>query len=48
VIAHVCSFRPGAVIELEVRRGSERKVFKVKLGLRPPELDAPVPDDPIP
>ena len=38
MINHVCTFRPGAVIELEVQRGGERKTFKVKLGTRP--LDA--------
>jgi S1-C subfamily serine protease len=45
VIAHVCSFRPGAVIEMEVQRGSERKVFKIKLGTRPPdnEMQTPLP-----
>ncbi len=51
VVAHICSFRPGAIIELEVRRGSELKTFKVKLACRPPELDAPIPrpiDPPIP
>jgi S1-C subfamily serine protease len=39
VVAHICSFRPGAIVELEVQRGGERKVFKVKLIARPPELD---------
>lgn len=39
VIEHVCSFRPGAVIEMEVQRGSERKVLHVKLASRPPESD---------
>ena len=39
VIAHITSFRPGAVVTIEVRRGSERKVFKVKLACRPAELD---------
>ena len=45
VIAHVCSFRPGAIIEMEVQRGSERKVFKIKLGTRPPdnEIQTPLP-----
>jgi S1-C subfamily serine protease len=38
VIDHVCTFRPGAVIEVEVQRGTERKAFKIKLGTRP--LDA--------
>jgi S1-C subfamily serine protease len=37
VIDHVCTFRPGAVIEVEVKRGSENKTFKVKLGTRPPD-----------
>lgn len=51
VIAHITSFRPGAVVEIEVQRGSERKTFKVKLACRPPELDlqnrypVPVPID---
>lgn len=40
VIAHITSFRPGAVVEIEVQRGSERKRFKVKLACRPAELDA--------
>jgi S1-C subfamily serine protease len=39
VIAHVCSFRPGAVIEMEVQRGSERKAVKLTLGCRPLESD---------
>jgi S1-C subfamily serine protease len=42
VIAHITSFRPGAVVEVEVQRGPERKTFKVKLGCRPPELDYPL------
>ncbi len=41
VIAHITSFRPGAVVEIEVQRGNERKTFKVKLASRPPELDLP-------
>ncbi len=41
VIAHICSFRPGAVVEIEVQRGTERKTVKVKLGCRPAELDLP-------
>jgi S1-C subfamily serine protease len=49
VVAHICSFRPGAIVEIEVQRGDEKKVFKVKLGLRPAELDQyPVPTDPPP
>lgn len=39
VISHICSFRPGAVVEIEVQRGSQRKTFKVKLASRPVELD---------
>lgn len=35
VIDHVCTFRPGATIEVEVKRGDERKAFKVTLGTRP-------------
>ena len=41
VVAHVTSFRPGAVIAIEVQRGGDRKTFKLKLASRPPELDAP-------
>jgi S1-C subfamily serine protease len=41
VVAHICSFRPGAVVEIEVQRGTERKTFKVKLASRPLELDLP-------
>jgi S1-C subfamily serine protease len=44
VITHVCSFRPGAVIEIEVQRGNERKVFKLKLAARP--LTLPLPNSP--
>ncbi len=50
VIDHVCSFRPGAVIEVEVRRNGESRIFSVKLAARPPEADRgryppPLPDD---
>jgi S1-C subfamily serine protease len=50
VVAHITSFRPGAVVEIEVQRGSERKTFKVKLAERPPELDNPsrIPGVPLP
>ncbi|QJW98910.1 PDZ domain-containing protein [Frigoriglobus tundricola] len=41
VVAHICSFRPGAVVEVEVQRGSEKKTVRVKLTCRPPELDQP-------
>ena len=46
VIDHVCTFRPGAIIEVEVKRGTERKVFKVKLGTRPPDLGRTFPNYP--
>jgi S1-C subfamily serine protease len=42
VISHICSFRPGSVVEIEVQRGAERKTFKVKLGCRPEALDHPI------
>lgn len=37
VISHVCTFRPGAVVEIEVARGAERKTYRVKLATRPVE-----------
>lgn len=49
VVAHICSFRPGAVVELEVQRGNQRKTFKVKLASRPLELDlnGRIPNPPV-
>jgi S1-C subfamily serine protease len=49
VVTQVTSYRPGAVVEIEVQRGSERKTFRVKLAARPPEADSPrnVPGGPI-
>jgi S1-C subfamily serine protease len=41
VVAHVCSFRPGAVVEIEVMRGKDRKTVKLKFGTRPLDLDTP-------
>lgn len=41
VVAHICSFRPGSVVEIEVQRANVRKVFKVRLTERPLELDYP-------
>lgn len=41
VVTHICSFRPGAIIEIEVERAGERKIFKMKLTARPPEYDNP-------
>lgn len=43
---HICSFRPGAILEIEVKRGDEKKVFHVKLATRPLQLDYP--DEPMP
>jgi S1-C subfamily serine protease len=52
VIAQVTSYRPGAVVEIEVQRGGDRKTVKVKLACRPQELDEhrhyPVEPVPIP
>ena len=50
VIAHITSFRPGAVVEIEVQRGAEKKTFKVKLACRPADLDLPsrYPGQPFP
>jgi S1-C subfamily serine protease len=50
VIAHVCSFRPGAIVEIEVKRGNQRKTVKVKLACRPERLDPPgtIPGHPRP
>ena len=48
VINHVVTFRPGAVIEVEVDRSGERKVFKVKLGTRPLDAEHSVPYPPTP
>ena len=49
VVANICSYRPGAVVEIEVRRGTENKVFKVVLATRPPETDVPgrIPGQPV-
>ena len=35
VVNHVCSYRPGALVEVEVERAGERKVYKLKLAVRP-------------
>src|SRR5262245_25495683 len=29
IVAHICSFRPGAIIEIEVKRGMERRIVHV-------------------
>lgn len=49
VINHVVTFRPGSVIEVEVDRSGERKVFRVKLGVRPADagrVPSPIPFPP--
>jgi S1-C subfamily serine protease len=43
VAEHIGTFRPGSTLKVEVRRGSERKTFSVRLGVRPPEFPAPPP-----
>lgn len=49
VIAQVCSYRPGSVIEFEVDRGGERVVFKMTLVPRPDGFGAiPIPGSPAP
>lgn len=45
VIDHVCTFRPGARIEVEVKRGEERKTFKITLGTRPADAGRSYPQD---
>lgn len=53
VVAQITGYRPGAVVEIEVARGTEKKVFKVKLAVRDPAIDSgrlpgnpnPFPDD---
>ncbi|HJZ56703.1 MAG TPA: PDZ domain-containing protein [Gemmataceae bacterium] len=50
LVTHICSYRPGAVVEVEVRRDGERKVFQVTLTVRPPQLDPvpiPIPTEPF-
>lgn len=37
VIAHVTQYRPGATIEVEVKRGTEHKTFKLTLAAKPPD-----------
>lgn len=39
VIDRVCSYRPGAVVEIEFERNGSRQTAKVTLVARPPELD---------
>jgi serine protease Do len=41
VVEHICDFRPGTVLRVEVRRNGEAKRFTVRLGVRPAELPPP-------
>ncbi|MCS6865328.1 MAG: PDZ domain-containing protein [Gemmataceae bacterium] len=41
IVAHICTYRPGAIVEIEVQRGTTRKTVKVKLATRPARLDNP-------
>lgn len=41
IVAHICTYRPGAIVEIEVQRGTARKTVKVKLATRPARLDNP-------
>ena len=40
VVAHVQTYRPGAVVEVEVERAGRREVFKLRLVPRPSDFDA--------
>ena len=39
VIDHVTQYRPGATVEIEVRRGTEKKTFQLTLAARPPDSE---------
>ena len=46
---HIMSYRPGAIVEVEITRNGERKVLKVTLIARDPKIDrpsTPIPDIP--
>ena len=46
---HIMSYRPGAVVEVEIERNGERKAVKVTLAVRPPDVGQapyPIPDIP--
>jgi S1-C subfamily serine protease len=47
LVTHLCSYRPGASVEVEVVRDGKRKVFTVTLAARPSKAD-PVPIPPMP
>lgn len=48
MIDHIKAFRPGAVVEIEIQRGTERKTVKLKLAARPPDADLPQQTLPVP
>lgn len=41
VVTQVCNFRPGTRIELELRRGEQTVIVKVRLAVRPDRLGPP-------
>ncbi len=41
VAEHICSFRPGSMLRVVVRRDGEEKTYVVRLGVRPGELGPP-------
>lgn len=48
LVAHICSFRPGATVEVEVKRNNARKVVVVTLTARPASIDPPPVTNPMP
>ncbi len=42
--ATIIRARPGTIVPLEVERGSQRLIVKVRLGLRPEDFPVPLPD----
>ena len=48
VVSQITTYRPGAMIELEVDRNGERKVFKLKLVPRPADYGSRIPGYPPP
>ncbi len=43
----VAGMRPGTILTLDVKRGSEKLIFKVKLGVRPKDFNPrPIPSPP--
>jgi S1-C subfamily serine protease len=43
----VGAMRPGTVIAVGIRRGTEDKTVKIKLGVRPPDFQQRVPTPPV-